>query len=168
LDESDRKEVDVNEGIQNTALLISGRAEAQGVKLVLDLAPLTPLTCYPARINQVVLNLLTNALDACPDGGTVTVRTQPAPGEVEIHVIDTGSGIDPSIRDKIFDPFFTTKPVGRGTGLGLSISYAVVQEHGGRIDVDSTPGQGAHFIVRLPQDPPPKEVRPAQSPDAAV
>ena len=168
LDESDRKEVDVNEGIQNTALLIGGRAEAQGVKLVLDLAPLPPVTCFPARINQVVLNLLTNALDACPDGGTVTGRTRAAPGGVEIHIVDTGSGIDPSIRDKIFDPFFTTKPVGRGTGLGLSISYAVVQEHGGRIDVDSTPGQGAHFIVRLPQDQPPRQGGPARSPDAAV
>jgi signal transduction histidine kinase len=122
------------------------------VELVLDLASLKSVTCYPARINQVLLNLLTNALDACPAGGTVTVRSRPAPGGVEIHVLDTGSGIDPSIRDKIFDPFFTTKPVGRGTGLGLSISYGIIQEHGGRIDVDSTPGRGAHFIVHLPQD----------------
>jgi signal transduction histidine kinase len=166
LDESDLKEVDLNEGIQNTALLIGGRAEAQGVKLVLDLAPLAPVSCYPARINQVVLNLLTNALDACPDGGTVTVRTRPAAAGVEIHVVDTGSGIDPSIRDKIFDPFFTTRPVGRGTGLGLSISYAIVQEHGGRIDVDSTPGRGAHFLVHLPQPSPLTEACSARSPNA--
>ncbi|MBV8128210.1 MAG: response regulator [Planctomycetaceae bacterium] len=155
LDESERKEVDLNEGIRTTAFLIDGRAKAQGVELVLDFTPLKPVTCYPAQINQVVLNLLNNALDACPDGGKVTVGTRLTPREVEIHVVDTGPGIEPSIRDKIFDPFFTTKPVGSGTGLGLSISYGIVQAHGGRIDLDSSPGRGAHFIVRLPQDFPP-------------
>ena len=155
LDESERKEVDLNEGIRTTAFLIDGRAAAQRVELVLDFTPLRPVTCYPAQINQVVLNLLNNALDACPDGGKVTVGTRLTPREVEIHVVDTGPGIEPSIRDKIFEPFFTTKPVGRGTGLGLSISYGIVQAHGGRIDLDSSPGRGAHFIVRLPQDFPP-------------
>src|SRR5271165_723397 len=155
LDESERKEVDLNEGIRTTAFLIDGRAEAQRVELVLDFTPLRPVTCYPAQINQVVLNLLNNALDACPDGGKVTVATRLTPREVEIHVVDTGPGIEPSIRDKIFEPFFTTKPVGSGTGLGLSISYGIVQAHGGRIDLDSSPGRGAHFIVRLPQDFPP-------------
>ena len=155
LDESERKEVDLNEGIRTTAFLIDGRVAAQRVELVLDFTPLRPVTCYPAQINQVVLNLLNNALDACPDGGKVTVGTRLTAREVEIHVVDTGPGIEPSIRDKIFEPFFTTKPVGRGTGLGLSISYGIVQAHGGRIDLDSSPGRGAHFIVRLPQDFPP-------------
>ena len=72
---------------------------------------------------------------------------------MEIHVLDTGQGIDPSIREKIFDPFFTTKPIGKGTGLGLSISYGIVQAHGGRIEVESAPGQGARFTVRLPLEP---------------
>jgi two-component system NtrC family sensor kinase len=151
LDECESKEVDLNEGIKSTALLISGRAEAQRVELVLDFTPLKPVTCYPAQINQVVLNLLNNALDACPDGGKVTVGTRLTPQGAEIHVVDTGPGIEPSIRDKIFEPFFTTKPVGHGTGLGLSISYGIVQAHGGWIDLDSSPGRGAHFIVRLPQ-----------------
>jgi signal transduction histidine kinase len=153
-DEGGRKDVDLNEGIRSTALLVGGRAEAQRVELVLDLAPLGPVACYPAQINQVILNLLTNALDACPAGGMVTVGTRPAPDGVEIHVHDTGPGVDPSIRDKIFEPFFTTKPVGAGTGLGLSISYGIVREHGGTIEVDSSLGRGAHFIVRLPQAPP--------------
>ena len=89
-----------------------------------------------------------------PGGGKVTVRTRPGADGVEIHVIDNGRGIDPAIRDRIFDPFFTTKPVGQGTGLGLSISYGIVQAHGGRIDVESTPGQGTRFTVWLPQSSP--------------
>ena len=80
----------------------------------------------------------------------MTVRTACEQGGIAIHVIDSGKGIDPEIRGRIFDPFFTTKPIGEGTGLGLSISYGIVQEHGGTIDVDSTPGWGARFTLRLP------------------
>ena len=69
---------------------------------------------------------------------------------MELHVLDTGHGIDPAIRDRIFDPFFTTKPIGQGTGLGLSISYGIVQSHGGSIAVESTSARGTHFVVRLP------------------
>jgi signal transduction histidine kinase len=71
---------------------------------------------------------------------------------IEIHVQDTGPGIDPAIRDRIFDPFFTTKPVGQGTGLGLSISYSIIQDHGGKLELADQPG-GAHFIVHLPLKP---------------
>jgi signal transduction histidine kinase len=98
----------------------------------------------------VVLNLLTNALDACPAGGQVTVRTSARPDGVESHVLDAGRGIDPAIRDKIFDPFFTTKPPGLGTGLGLSISYGIAQNHGGKITCESVVGRGGHFTVFLP------------------
>jgi two-component system NtrC family sensor kinase len=82
----------------------------------------------------------------------VIVRTQAAPAadSVLIHVIDNGQGIDPAIRPKIFDPFFTTKPFGQGTGLGLSISYGIVRSHGGQITLESEPGRGARFTVRLP------------------
>jgi hypothetical protein len=80
----------------------------------------------------------------------VTVRSRPAPGAVQIDVIDEGCGVDPAIRDKIFDPFFTTKPVGKGTGLGLSISYGIVHSQGGRIELDSAPGKGARFSIILP------------------
>jgi signal transduction histidine kinase len=123
----------------------------------MDLAPLPPVACYPGKVNQVVLNLLANAIDACPSGGRVSVRTRAGPDGVELHVLDTGHGIDPAIRDRIFDPFFTTKPVGQGTGLGLSISYGIVQAHGGSITVESTPGRGTHFVVRLPSVPSPAD-----------
>ena len=150
LDESDREETDLNADVESTILLVRNLAHSQGVELELDLAPLQPLTCRPARINQVVYSLVTNALDACLNGGKVTIRTRPAPDGVEIHILDNGCGINPAIRDKIFDPFFTTKPVGRGMGLGLATSYGIVQEHQGRIEFDSVPNQGTHFIVHLP------------------
>ncbi len=126
------------------------------MELFVDFGSLPLVTCYPAKINQVVLNLLSNAVDACGDNGKVTVRTCPCDRGVEIHVIDTGCGIAPAIRERIFDPFFTTKPPGKGTGLGLSISHGIVEDHGGAIEVESTPGQGTHFTVTLPLRPPPR------------
>jgi signal transduction histidine kinase len=157
LDEGELKEADLNDGIRLTADIIRPQAKKQGVEVQLDLQPLPQVMCYPAKVNQVVMNLLTNAIDACPDGGRVTVRTGPAAGGVEVHVLDTGRGIDPEIRGRVFDPFFTTKPPGKGTGLGLSISYGIIQDHGGRLSFDSLPGQGTHFTVFLPPRPPPRE-----------
>jgi PAS domain S-box-containing protein len=154
LDESDVDEVDLNSGISATVSLVSGRAHNQGVELVLDLAPLPRIAGSPGKLNQVVLNLLANAIDASSSGGTVTVCTRAvesgARRGVTVAVIDNGPGIDPAIRDKIFDPFFTTKPVGQGTGLGLSLSYGIVRDHGGTIEVESSPGKGAQFTVFLP------------------
>ncbi|MGC8638772.1 MAG: ATP-binding protein [Isosphaeraceae bacterium] len=151
---SSPQEIDLNAAIASTLDLIQARARLQHVELEVDLEPLPQVTCSPSKINQVLLNLGVNAIDACSAGGKVTVRTRGVAGGVEIHVIDNGCGIDPAIRDRIFDPFFTTKEPGKGTGLGLSISHALVEEHHGRIEVDSTPGQGAHFIIRLPLKPP--------------
>ena len=98
------------------------------------------------------MNLLTNAIDALPPGGQVTIRTRPSDDgkTVRIEVSDTGTGIDPAIRERIFDPFFTTKPLGQGTGLGLSISYGIIRDHGGRIEVESEMGKGTTFKVTLP------------------
>ncbi|SIN72893.1 PAS domain S-box-containing protein [Singulisphaera sp. GP187] len=150
LDEGDFKEVNLNDGVASTVNIIRGRARTKGVDLTTDLAPLPNVACYPGEVNQVLLNLLSNAIDATDSGGRVTVHTHPVDSGVEIHVTDTGKGIDPAIRHKIFDPFFTTKPVGEGTGLGLSISYGIVRSHGGTIDVESEPGHGTTFIIRLP------------------
>lgn len=165
---------DLNTGIQSTVNIVRGRAHKQRVELHTELAPLPGVTCYPARINQVVLNLVANAIDACTDGGAVTVRSRHIPaaagdgpvvpsgedhgqdrGVVEIEVLDTGTGIPPQVRDRIFDPFFTTKPQGQGTGLGLSISHGIILDHGGKILVDSEIGKGSRFTVRLPVLPPP-------------
>src|SRR5262249_5829886 len=131
---------------------VQGYARKRGVQLVMDLGALPTIRCRGARIHQVIVNLLMNAIDACSAEGTVTVRTRTEPESqgIMFEVADTGTGIDPAIRDRIFDPFFTTKPIGQGTGLGLSISYGIVQEHDGRIEVQSTPGRGSCFTVWLP------------------
>ena len=164
IDATDRVAVDLNDGIRSTVNIIAGHAKKKGVVIEVDPGPLPPLLCYPGKINQVVMNLLANAIDACDPGGLVTLRTREAEGlrgegaegthggaiGVAIDVIDNGHGIDPEIRDRIFQAFFTTKPHGQGTGLGLSISAGIVQAHQGRIDVESTPGRGTHFTVFLP------------------
>jgi PAS domain S-box-containing protein len=146
--------VDLNPGIVSTINIVRGRARARKVELEVQLGELPGIACQAAKINQVALNLIANAIDACSEGGQVTVSTRAVDGGVEIEIRDTGCGIDPAIRDKIFDPFFTTKPQGQGTGLGLSISHGIVADHGGSIRVQSSPGQGATFTVRLPGTPP--------------
>ena len=160
LDEALLKEADINDGVRSTIGILSMKARERGVRLELDLAALPQLCCYPGQINQVVLNLVANAIDACAEGATVIIRTVEAEGGVEIHVIDEGEGIDPSIQNRIFDPFFTTKPVGQGTGLGLSIGYRIVDSHGGRIRVESAPGKGSHFTVWLPLESRPPHAQP--------
>lgn len=154
LDESELAEFNLNDSVQTTVTIIMGHAKHKRVTIELDLHPLPRTIGYAAKINQVVMNLVGNAIDACEEGGKVIVRTVPdeQSHEVQLEVIDNGCGIDAQIRDRIFDPFFTTKPVGVGTGLGLSISYGIVQDHGGSISVESTPGQGTCFNVRLPLD----------------
>jgi two-component system, NtrC family, sensor kinase len=162
LDESDLKEVDLNAGIDLTLNILRAKADEYRVALESDPGALPRVTCYPAKINQVVLNLVANAIDACPPGGRVTIRTRRADDGVEIHVEDTGSGIDPNVRAKIFDPFFTTKSPGKGTGLGLSISYGIVQAHGGRIDLETAEPGDTRFVIRLPLQPPPSGPEPAR------
>ncbi|WP_165067100.1 PAS domain-containing sensor histidine kinase [Paludisphaera rhizosphaerae] len=158
LDEGEKDDADLSAGLASTVNIVAGLARDRQVEVVTDLPPLPTVTCSPGKINQVVLNLLINAIDASRTGGKVTLRTrQDGPEGVAIDVIDEGVGIPPDVRGRIFDPFFTTKPVGKGTGLGLSISYGIVQEHGGRIEVDSTPDVGSRFTIHLPLRPPPKE-----------
>jgi two-component system NtrC family sensor kinase len=150
LEEAPRKAVDVNHGVELTVRLVRGKAEKKGVELGVECTVLPPVTCHGAKINQVILNLLVNAIDACEPGGRVEVRTRSVDDGVVIEVTDDGCGIDAGIRTKIFDPFFTTKPVGQGMGLGLAISHSIVQAHGGTIEFESSPGGGTRFRVRLP------------------
>src|ERR1019366_7702624 len=105
----------------------------------------------PSLLEQVFINLLLNAMNAMPKGGTVDIFAEQAAGEVMVRVTDTGAGISPEDIDKIFDPFFTRAPLGKGTGLGLSISSSIVDQHGGSIGVESQSGKGSTFTVKLPR-----------------
>jgi signal transduction histidine kinase len=143
--------VDVNRLVAETVdLLRPGLATAR-VRLEVDAEPaMPPVTGDRTQLQQVLLNLLTNALDATPPGGRLAVRTRALPGELELEVTDSGHGIPPDVQKQIFEPFFTTKPAGRGTGLGLFVAAQIVREHDGRIEVESEPGRGATFRVVLP------------------
>jgi signal transduction histidine kinase len=112
---------------------------------------LPEVECMPSQLNQVIMNLLVNASHAVgPQRGLITIRTGAADGQGWIEVEDDGCGIPDDVLPRIFDPFFTTKAIGKGTGLGLSLSYGIVQNHHGRIDVQTAPGAGSRFRVTLP------------------
>lgn len=143
---------DVNETVRSTLRLANALLRKHHIDVQLDLGESPAWVAGSAgKIGQVVLNLVTNALYAMKEcGGTLVVRSRSEDGAVYLSVEDSGTGIDPSHLKKIFDPFFTTKPVGEGTGLGLSISYSIVKQHGGNIQVQSSPGLGTTFIIELP------------------
>ncbi|MBU6200093.1 MAG: sensor histidine kinase [Xanthomonadaceae bacterium] len=124
--------------------------------------------CLPSQLNQVFLNILVNAGHAIESRGSITIATCCEGENVVVAISDSGCGISPDHLDRIFDPFFTTKPVGQGTGLGLSLSYGIVRKHGGRIEVQSTPGVGTTFRIVLPQRQPAPAVDadPANAPGA--
>jgi two-component system, NtrC family, sensor kinase len=150
LDQAPIDNVDINQCI-DSALLIARNVIKHKAEVVKKYGELPKLPCSPSQINQVMLNLLTNAAHAieCPDG-LITIRTKAEAGYIHVIVTDNGKGIAEPHLAKIFDPFFTTKPVGEGTGLGLSIAFRIVRDHGGTIRVKSIVGQGSAFCVSLP------------------
>lgn len=144
----------LNQGIDSTLNVIHNEIKYKA-DLVKDYADLPEVQCMPSQINQVVMNLVVNAAHAMgPERGKITVRTGHSGDQVWLEVSDTGSGIAPDVLPRIFDPFFTTKPVGKGTGLGLSLSYGIIQKHHGKIEVETTLGQGSTFKVTLPLNQP--------------
>lgn len=149
LDRAVADDVDVNECL-DSALLLAHHVLKNKVSVVKRYAELPPVSCAPSELNQVFLNILTNAAHAIETEGTVLLETEADDGLVHIHIEDTGKGIPADVLPKIFDPFFTTKPVGQGTGLGLSISYKIIEQHGGRINVTSQVGKGTRFMIALP------------------
>lgn len=140
----------VNEGLESTMRLLKHRAPP-GVEMVARLGKVPLVQARPAALNQVFLNLMDNALRAVGANGTIELESQSHDGGVSVTVRDTGPGIAPEAQARIFDPFFTTRQPGEGTGLGLHISMGVVKEHGGTLQVHSTPGAGAVFTVWLPR-----------------
>ncbi len=153
LDRSKVSHFNLNESLNSTLLL--AKHLLKSVTVNRNFGEIPDITCAPSQINQVFLNLVTNAAQAMPEQhGTLTLTSRRDGDGVAVDVEDDGAGIPPEVLPRIFDPFFTTKEIGKGTGLGLSISYKIVQQHGGKISVDSTPGKGAKFTVWLPLTPP--------------
>jgi len=147
--EAQWQRADLVRGIESTLNVVRNEIKYKA-EVVKRCEPLPDVECVPSQLNQVFMNLLVNAAQAITDRGTITIACGTRGDEVWIEIEDTGCGMQPDVAKRIFDPFFTTKPVGQGTGLGLSVSYSIVKRHGGRIEVDSTPGQGTRFRVWMP------------------
>ncbi|MBD2101258.1 ATP-binding protein [Leptolyngbya sp. FACHB-261] len=168
LDEAESKPVDIHQGIDNTLLLLQHRLKERaghpGIRMVKEYSELPTIECYPGQLNQVLMNLLTNAIDALDEAlgneqwqqhdltPTIRIQTRQLSSErVAIRIWNNGPGIAESLKAHLFDPFFTTKPVGKGTGLGLSISYQiVVKKHGGELKCCSDSSQGTEFSIEIP------------------
>jgi light-regulated signal transduction histidine kinase (bacteriophytochrome) len=173
LDQAERKPVDLHEGIESTLLILQHRLKLNGVlpgvQIVREYGNLPLVECYAGQLNQVFMNILSNAIDALEardlnrtaeaikaNPSTIKIQTAvtrdlESQQQAVICIADNGSGMSEAVKSRIFDPFFTTKPVGKGTGLGLSISYQVVTEkHGGSLRCVSQPGQGTEFWITLP------------------
>ncbi|MBX2865958.1 MAG: GHKL domain-containing protein [Leptolyngbyaceae cyanobacterium MAG.088] len=161
LDEAVVKHVDLHDGIDSTLVILNNRlsqtSSSPEITVIRHYGELIPIECYAGQLNQVFMNILSNAIDALENtpglsNPTITITTELIDSEwVVIHIADNGPGIPDTIYKRLFDPFFTTKAVGKGTGMGLSISYQIVTEkHKGYLDCQSSPGQGAEFIIKLP------------------
>jgi two-component system NtrC family sensor kinase len=149
LDESDLQRVDVHEGLESI-LLLRGSDFGDGIDVIRAYGDIPLVTCYPGELNQVFMNILSNAIEAIDDKGEIRIETMSDGRDVYIAISDSGCGISPEHLDRIFDPGFTTRGVGVGTGLGLATSYRIVDKHEGTIRVQSEVGEGSTFTVRIP------------------
>ncbi len=182
LDEAQMKDANLHEGIDNSLIILKNRLKQQDkraeIEVIREYGNLPEVECYPGQLNQVFMNLLSNAIDAleAKRGSSkeedkcvhnpqfanpqISIRSEVINQDwIIIRIADNGSGIPKSVQAKLFDPFFTTKPVGKGTGLGLSISYQiVVEKHGGKLHCNSVPGKGTEFVIEIPKKQPLQQV----------
>jgi two-component system NtrC family sensor kinase len=150
IEESEKSYLDPNEVIDSVLRIFWNELKFK-TDIVKEYGPLSRIDCYPQQLSQVFLNLLTNALDAIKEHGTINIKTYEKGQDTFIEISDTGSGMSEDTLSHLFEPFFTTKPVGKGTGLGLSIVYSIIKNHKGDIQVESKLGEGTRFIIRLPR-----------------
>jgi two-component system NtrC family sensor kinase len=151
LDEGKFKTIDIAESVNSVLRFLGHRIKGR-IRVETEFGPVRRLSCFAGQFNQVLMNIIANAIDAIEGEGTITIATSTQDGMFVLSIRDTGAGIPESIRNRIFEPFFTTKPVGSGTGLGLAISYGIIQAHKGVIEVHSEQGGGSEFVVRVPLD----------------
>lgn len=150
LDENDLKQANINHGIESTLLILRNKLKNR-IEVIKEFDDLPEIFCFPGKLNQVFMNILTNAAQAIIGEGKIYVKTKYKDGNIVIEIKDTGVGMPEDVRKKVFDPFFTTKDVGDGTGLGLSISFGIIETHNGTITVESAPGEGTEFVITLPE-----------------
>jgi signal transduction histidine kinase len=150
--ESSFHRVNLKENLHEILSLMDYQLKTMNIKLELNLSPLKPIWAQGERLQQVFINIILNALDAMPHGGTLKIDLSQIDNEAVVKIADTGTGIKSQHLSHIFDPFFTTKGLGKGTGLGLSISYAIINEHEGHITVDSEVDKGSCFSIYIPLD----------------
>ncbi|GJM27525.1 MAG: hypothetical protein DHS20C17_01600 [Cyclobacteriaceae bacterium] len=152
LDETELKEANVHSGIDSTLILLNSKIDSDRLRIIKDYDPTIPeIECFPGQLNQVFMNIISNAIDSISGSGTITIRTTNKDSEVEISIADTGRGMSEEVRAKIFQPFFTTKGLGEGTGLGLSITFGIIDKHKGIVTVDSAKGEGTVFTILIPK-----------------
>ena len=149
LDQNVVKKANLNEGIESTLTLLH-TVYKDRIEIIKDYGDIPEVECLPGQINQVLMNILSNAIQAIAEKGEIFIKTSEEKSAVKISIRDTGGGMSDETKQKIFDPFFTTKEVGKGTGLGLSISYGIIEKHQGKIEVNSVQGKGTEFIITLP------------------
>lgn len=154
LDEDDLKDADINEGLRSTLAVLSPQFRDK-VAIELDLQATHKVECFPGKVNQVFMNIITNAVQATigrpgDRPRVVHIRTASTDDRVQVTISDNGVGMSAEVIERIYDPFFTTKPVGEGTGLGMAIVYGIIQDHQGSIQVESSPGVGTTFNIELP------------------
>lgn len=143
------KTADIHEGIDTSLILLHNRYKNR-IEIIRKYGNIPQIECFPSQLNQVFMNILTNAVDAIEDKGIITISTSIKNEIIQVSIKDTGRGIPEYLKEKIFEPFFTTKEVGKGTGLGLSISHGIIEKHNGIIDFKSEVGKGSEFIISLP------------------
>ncbi|MFZ5896131.1 MAG: response regulator [Myxococcota bacterium] len=150
LDEGEQKRASVRESVHSVLTILNHRLR-EHVRVETEFADLDVIECFPGPLNQAIMNLVTNAIDAIgEDSGVIRIKTEVSGNDYLISVSDTGHGIPPGIRERVFEPFFTTKPVGQGTGLGLSITYSIIAKHGGSLTLLDADGGGTRALIRIP------------------
>jgi len=150
LDEEACQFYDIHEGIDSSLVLLHNKIKDK-IIVRKDYGEFEGLECFPSKLNQVIMNILTNSLQAMEKGGELFIQTVSSAIGIKIIIKDSGPGMSQEVKEHIFEPFYTTKEVGQGTGLGLSISYGIIEKHNGNIDVISEPGKGTEFIISLPR-----------------
>jgi signal transduction histidine kinase len=158
LDEDVQKMADIHEGLDSTLILLRNRCKDR-IEIVKDYGKIPEIDCYPGQLNQVFMNVLSNAIEAIDDKGEIRVSTSMSENSVRISIKDTGTGIPEKIRSKIFEPFFTTKEIGQGIGLGLSICHSIIEKHHGSIEIHSEMGKGSEFVIVLPVNQPVLQIK---------